>query len=77
VSTAAIFLIVAAAAAVIGSLVLYVGHRVRRPRPLDFHEQLRALAPLDADRTMEQPSGIVQLDPGADEELNPGTRPGN
>ncbi len=67
-STAAIFLIVSLVAAVIGSLVLYAGHRIRRPRPLDFHEQLRALAPPDSNRTTEQPSGIVQLDPGADEE---------
>jgi membrane protein DedA with SNARE-associated domain len=68
VSTAAIFLLVAVAAAVIGSVILYLGHRVRQPRPLDFQEQLRAIAPSNTNRTHEQPSGIVQLDPGADEE---------
>jgi hypothetical protein len=68
VSTAAIFLFVAVAAAVIGSVILYLGHRVRQPRPPNFQEQLRAIAPLNATRTHEQPSGIVKLDPGADEE---------
>jgi hypothetical protein len=68
VSTAAIFLLVAAAAAVIGSVILYLGHRVRQPSPPNFQEQLRAIAPLNANRTQEQPSGIVHLDPGADEE---------
>lgn len=67
-STAAIFLIVAVAAAVAGSVVLYFGHHIRRPRPPDFQEQLRAIAPPDANRGIEQPSGIVHLDPRADEE---------
>lgn len=67
-STAAVFLIIAASAAIVGSLVLYLGHRVRRPRPPDFQEQLRAIAPRDATRPVQQSSGIVRLDPGADEE---------
>jgi hypothetical protein len=67
-STAAVFLIVAALAAAGGSLMLYFGHRVRRPRPLDFQEQLRAIAPENAKRTAEQPSGIVTIEPGPDEE---------
>lgn len=67
-STAAIFLIVAALAAVGGSVLLYFGHRVRQPRPPDFGEQLRALAPPGARGTTQQPSGIVHLDPGDDEE---------
>jgi hypothetical protein len=49
-------------------VILYLGHRVRQPRPPNFQEQLRAIAPLNATRTHEQPSGIVKLDPGADEE---------
>jgi len=67
-STAAVFLIVSVGAAIAGSLVLYLGHRIRRPRPLDLQEQLRAIAPRDVLRPVEQSSGIVHLDPGADEE---------
>lgn len=67
-NTAAVFLIVAALAAAGGSLMLYFEHRVRRPRPADFHEQLRAIAPQGPKRTAEQSSGIVPLEPGPDEE---------
>ncbi len=66
-NTAAVFLIVAALAAVGGSLMLYFGHRVRRPQPPDFQEQLRAIAPPNAKRTAEQPSGIVPLEPDPEE----------
>ena len=55
-------------AAVAGSMALYFGHHLRRPQPPDFQEQLRAIAPPDATRSMDQPSGIIHLDPGADEE---------
>ena len=67
-STAAVFLIVAALAAVGGSLMLYFGHRVRRPAPPDFQEQLRAIAPQRPNGTSQQSSGIVPLEPGPDEE---------
>lgn len=67
-NTAAVFLSVAALAAVGGSLMLWFGHRVRRPRPPDFNEQLRALAPQRSERTTEQPSGIVPLEPRRDQE---------
>jgi hypothetical protein len=67
-STAAVFLLVAAAAAVIGSVVLWLGHRVRQPEQLDFHQQLEALAPRNRDRTPAEQSGIVHLEPGPDEE---------
>jgi hypothetical protein len=67
-STAAIFLIVATLAAIGGSLLLYFGHRLRQPRPLDFHEQLRAIAPQNPRPPLQQPSGIVPLEPGPDEE---------
>ena len=67
-NTAAVFLIVAALAAVGGSLMLYFGHHFRRPRPPDFQEQLRAIAPENWKRTAEQPSGIVPLEPGPEEE---------
>ncbi|MEM7140286.1 MAG: hypothetical protein AAF548_04575 [Actinomycetota bacterium] len=72
-SSAAVFLLVALLAAVGGSVLLYLVTRARQPRPPDFQDQLRALAPPGRERTAEQPSGIVPLDPGADEELNPGT----
>ena len=67
-STAAVFLLVAAGAAVVGSIALWLGHRVRRPAPLDFNQQLDALAPRNRDRTPVEQSGIVPLDPGPDEE---------
>ena len=67
-SSAALFLLVAALAAVGGSFVIYAVSRAREPRPPDFQEQLRAIAPRGVERTTEQPSGIVPLDPGADEE---------
>lgn len=67
-NSAAIFLLVAALAAVGGSFVIYAVGRVRQPRPPDFQEQLRAIAPPSHKRTADQPSGIVPLDPGSDEE---------
>lgn len=67
-NSAALFLLVAGLAAVVGSLVIYAVNRARQPRPADFQEQLRAIAPQGGKRTGEQPSGIVHLDPGADEE---------
>ncbi len=67
-STAAAFLIIAVLAAVVGSLILYFGHRVRQPAPPDFQEQLRAIAPRHPKGTAEQPSGIVPLDSGPEEE---------
>ena len=67
-STAAIFLLVAAGAAVIGSIVLWLGHRWRQPAPPDFHQQLQALAPRDPDRTGIPPGGIVPFEPPPDEE---------
>lgn len=67
-STAAVFLVVSALAAVGGSLMLYFGHRVRRPQPPDFQEQLRAIAPQRSNGTAQQSSGIVPLEPGPDEE---------
>ena len=67
-NTAAVFLVVATLAAVGGSMMLYFGHRFRQGRPPDFQEQLRAIAPLNPKRTVEQSSGIVPLEPGPDEE---------
>ncbi len=67
-NTAAVFLVVAALVAVGGSLMLYLGHRVRRPRPPDFNEQLRAIAPQNPKRSADRPSGIVPFESGPEEE---------
>jgi len=66
VSTAVGFLLVAIAAAIIGSAIIWaIQHRPTR-RPPDFQEQLRAIAPRPG--LAEQPTGIVHLDPADDEE---------
>lgn len=66
-STAVAFLLVAIAAAVVGSAIIWaLQHRPRR-RPPDFQEQLRAIAP-SRPGVSEQPTGIVHLDPSNDEE---------
>lgn len=65
-STAVGFLLVAIAAAVVGSAFMWALHHRPTRRPPDFHEQLRAIAPRPG--LAEQPSGIVPLDPADDEE---------
>lgn len=67
-SSAVAFLLVAVLAATLGSTVLWLGHRARESGPTDFQDQLRALAPRGDARTQEQPSGIVPIEPQADEE---------
>ena len=67
-SSAVVFLVVALLAAVGGSVVLWLSHRVRESGAPDFQEQLRALAPRQGVPRADQPSGIVHLDPGSDEE---------
>lgn len=67
-NSAALFLVVSVLAAVAGSLVIYAVGRLRRPPPPDFQEQLRAIAPRRHEGTGDPPSGIVPMDPGADEE---------
>ena len=67
-SNAVLFLGAALLAAVVGSVLLWAIHRLREPSPADFQERLRAIAPLNRNPTVEQPSGIVHLDPAADEE---------
>mgnify|MGYP001553572713 CR=1 FL=1 len=65
-SSAVTFLLVALAAAVVISVVVWaLQHRPRR-RPPDFQDQLRALAPREG-RTDQAP-GIVPLDRSDDEE---------
>ena len=65
-SSAVAFLLVALAAAALGSALLWaLQHRPRR-RPPEFTDQLRALAPRPG--VTEQPPGIVPLEPTPDEE---------
>ncbi len=75
-SSAVIFLIAAVVLAILGSLVLWLWHRAHTTPPPSFEEHLRALAPRHGSATVEQPTGIVPLDPvdpGSGEESSPGT----
>lgn len=72
-SSAVGFLAAAVAAAVLGSLILWLWHRARTTGPPTFSEHLQALAPRRAPAAVEQPTGIVPLDPDPDEELSAGT----
>lgn len=67
-SNAIAFLVIPVIAAIIGSIIIWLVTRARRPTETDFHEQLRALAPGGGKRPAPQPSGIVPLDPTTDEE---------
>ena len=67
-SSAVIFLVVAGLAALLGSTLLWLGHRTRDRTTADFQDQLKALAPRGGARSPQQPSGIVPLDPPTDEE---------
>ena len=61
-SNAVGFLLIPFAAAITGSLLLWVWSRSRRPVEPDFHTRLRALSPDPESRPHPQPSGIVPLD---------------
>ena len=61
-SNAVAFLLIPIAAAVVGSVLLWLWARSRRPVEPGFQEQLRALAPDERSRPHPQPSGIVRLD---------------
>ncbi len=68
-SSAVAFLLVPIAAAIIGSVLLWLFSRARRPQaPAPAHHQLRALAPDQGSQPLAQPSGIVPLDTPPDEE---------
>lgn len=76
-SSAVPFLVVAVAAAILGSLLLWLWHRVRRTEPPTFHEHLAAIAPREHRSGVVQPPGIIALDPDTGEEVDSGTRPSN
>ena len=61
-SDAVAFLVLPLLAAVLGSVVLWMWARRRRPVQPGFQEQLRAIAPDERSRPHPQPSGIVRLD---------------
>ncbi len=63
------FLLVPLAAALIGSVLLWLLSRARRPQePAPPHQQLQVLSPEQGSRPRPQPSGIVPLDTPPDEE---------
>jgi len=72
-SSAVGFLVVAVGVAILGSLILWLWHRARTTRPPTFNEHLQALAPRKRPPVVEQPTGIVTLDPDSGEELSSGT----
>ncbi|MEO0495377.1 MAG: hypothetical protein AAF081_18370 [Actinomycetota bacterium] len=61
-SDAVVFLVLPFVAALLGSVLLWLWSRRRRPAQPGFHEQLRAIAPDERSRPHPQPSGIVRLD---------------
>ena len=67
-SDAVVFLVLPFLAAALGSVLLWLWSRRRRPVESGFQEQLRALAPDERSRPHPQPSGIVRLDDAAVEE---------
>lgn len=60
-SDAVLFLAGAAAFAVLGSSVVWLGARLRRPRQPDFLDQLNALAPPPRRRRVTEVDAVVPL----------------
>jgi len=67
-TTAVAFLVIPLLAAVVGSVVLWLISKARRPHVPDFHEQLRAIGPKEGTPPRPQPSGIVPIEPSSSEE---------
>mgnify|MGYP005746358135 FL=1 len=67
-SDAVVFLVLPFLAATLGSVLLWLWSRRRRPVESGFQEQLRVLAPDERSRPHPQPSGIVRVDDTAVEE---------
>ncbi len=61
-SNAVAFLVFPLLAAVVGSLLLWLWARSRRPVEPGFQERLQAIAPNQRSQPHPQPSGIVWLD---------------
>ncbi len=67
-TTAVAFLVVPLLAALVGSIILWLISKARRPHVPDFNEQLQALAPREGTPPQSQPSGIVPPEPLSSEE---------
>ena len=67
-TTAVAFLVVPLVAALVGSVILWLVSKARRPHVPDFNEQLRAIAPKEGTPSRPQSSGIVPIDPSSPEE---------
>lgn len=72
-SSAVGFLVAAGAAAILGSVLLWLWHRARTTPPPTFGEHLETLAPGDGSAVVEQPTGIVAFDPDSGEESYSGS----
>lgn len=72
-SSAVLFLAAAGAAAILGSMMLWLWHRARTKPPPTFGEHLETLAPRDRSAVVEQPTGIVAFDPESGEESYSGS----
>ncbi len=68
-SNSVAFLLVPLAAAVVGSVLLWLYSRAHRPVEPNFQDRLKAIAPDASSPPAAQPSGIVHLDPPTDQEL--------
>ncbi len=66
-TTAVAFLVIPLLAAVVGSVILWLISKARRPHVPDFNEQLRAIAPKEGTPPTPQSSGIVPIDPSSEE----------
>jgi hypothetical protein len=67
-TTAVAFLVVPLGAALVGSVILWLISKARRPHVPDFNEQLRAIAPREGTPPQVQSSGIVPFDPSSPKE---------
>ena len=72
-NSASFLLLIAAMAAVGGSVVLYLINRAGQVERGSRYEQLQVIRPSRQESTKEQPSGIVRVEPALEEELKPGT----
>mgnify|MGYP000025566684 FL=1 len=67
-TTAVAFLVVPLVAALVGSVILWLISKARRPHVPDFNEQLRAIAPREGTPPRVQSGGIVPFDPSSPKE---------
>ena len=68
-SNAVAFLVIPLLAATLGSVLLWLWARARRPVEPGFRDHLHALAPHERSQPRPQPTGIVRLDEPPVEEI--------